>query len=345
MAVDICLFTETKLTNGIHTRSCLGYSVAATRAVSPHQGGVALIYKDSAYWQIESLRKHGPNVISCELVSGFQRRPLVGAYIPPSGNYRLTLAAIDQAMDRFTPEERLRAILLGDLNVNLASPQGARAVEIATALDTHGLEDLVPHFYQRSRFGYGTTWRQCRNGQWINSRCDYILGTDRRIWQNVSIRDPRNFDSDHYMVIGKLLSAPMTGNRRYLLGRRRFPLKLPKWGPQSRADALFQALQEMKTPPQRVNRLKKPWVSEATWKLVDQKAALRHRRQVGHDRELQSESRRLSRRIQQALKADRKQRVETAGAAIEAALSANDLQGAWTQCKAWYREASDRAPK
>ncbi|HEY9814264.1 MAG TPA: hypothetical protein V6D20_00440, partial [Candidatus Obscuribacterales bacterium] len=154
-------------------------------------------------------------------------------------NFRLTLAAINQAMDQFSPEERQWAILLGDLNVNLAQPQGAREVEIAAAVTTHGLEDMLPHFYQRKRYGSRATWHQFRNNERIESRWDYILSTDRRYWRQVGIRDPRNFDLDHYMILGKLVSEPLRGNRRYLNGRRSFPLKLPKWGPQTRADFLF----------------------------------------------------------------------------------------------------------
>ena len=37
---------------------------------------------------------------------------------------------------------------------------------------------------------------------------DYILGTDRRLFGNVSVRDPRH-NSDHYLVLGCLRSASL----------------------------------------------------------------------------------------------------------------------------------------
>ena len=45
----------------------------------------------------------------------------------------------------------------------------------------------------------------------------YILGTDCRLFGNVSVQDPRH-NSDHYMVLGCLHSAPLREHARYLGG-------------------------------------------------------------------------------------------------------------------------------
>jgi exonuclease III len=116
MNVDIGILTETKLTNGIHTRQLSGYQVYATLARSHSQGGVALFFRDSPQWQVESIRLFGPNVISCQLVTGQCRIPVVGAYIPPADES--TLEFIRQAMDSLL--QRCKPLLLGDLNVNVA---------------------------------------------------------------------------------------------------------------------------------------------------------------------------------------------------------------------------------
>ena len=42
-----------------------------------------------------------------------------------------------------------------------------------------------------------------RGGKAVRSRTDYILGTDRSLFRNVAVRDPR-YNSDHYMVMGLL---------------------------------------------------------------------------------------------------------------------------------------------
>ena len=73
MNVDIGILTEAKLTGGIYTRYSSGYNVVATSARVHNQGGVALFYKNSPDWQDESMRHHGPNVISFQLVAASQR--------------------------------------------------------------------------------------------------------------------------------------------------------------------------------------------------------------------------------------------------------------------------------
>ena len=151
MNVDLGLFTEAKLTDGIYTRYASAYNVIATEATSPHQGGVALFYRNSEHWHIESVRKYGPNVISFELVTGHRRWAVVGAYIPPADV--TTLENITQAFEAFPHGRQL--LLLGDLNVNLSSPRDKRGQTIATEVATLGLEDLLLHFRQRRAFRHG----------------------------------------------------------------------------------------------------------------------------------------------------------------------------------------------
>jgi exonuclease III len=70
MHMDIVILKETKLKDERHTKRAFGYDVVATKAISPHQEGVSLIYMTSEYWQVESVRCHGPNVIGFQLVTG-----------------------------------------------------------------------------------------------------------------------------------------------------------------------------------------------------------------------------------------------------------------------------------
>ena len=85
MRVELGVFCETKLTNDMYPRECCGYSVVATQAKCHSQGGVALFYRSNAsQWTIEGTRAHGPNVLSCSLVTGSRRFSLLCVYIPPS---------------------------------------------------------------------------------------------------------------------------------------------------------------------------------------------------------------------------------------------------------------------
>ena len=69
-------------------------------------------------------------------------------------------------------------------------------------------------------------WGMLRKRREVQSQTYYILGTDRRLFGNVSVRDPRQ-NSDHYMVLGCLPSAYLTKHNRYLEGRKRWPLRPP----------------------------------------------------------------------------------------------------------------------
>jgi hypothetical protein len=56
-----------------------------------------------------------------------------------------------------------------------------------------GLEDMSTHFRQRQQFWHGNTWQMEREGNIIRSKCDYILGTNRRMFDyiNFSTRPSR----------------------------------------------------------------------------------------------------------------------------------------------------------
>ena len=213
--IDLAILTETKIPDEVHTHKWKGYDVVCTKAVSRRQGGIAILTRTSTEWHIESLLKHGPNVLSCIFVHGTQRIPLIGAYIPPSD--LATLPFLTEALQRFPNDT---PIVLGDLNANINQPLGARNHEIAGLVSAYGLEDMLPHFHQRRPYRHNTTFFAKRHGQTIRSQCDYILGGDRRLFQNVSIRDPRYFRSDHYMLRGTLLMKPTTSHKRYLNGRK-----------------------------------------------------------------------------------------------------------------------------
>ena len=65
-----------------------------------------------------------------------------------------------------------------------------------------------------------------REGRVVRSWTDYLLGTDRSLFRNVSVRDPRH-NTDHYMVVGHLRSAMARDHACYIKGRRKIPLKPP----------------------------------------------------------------------------------------------------------------------
>jgi exonuclease III len=148
MRIDVGILTETRLSTDRYTRSAYGYTVFATQTNHTNQGGIALIFTNSLYFQIESQQKHGPNVISFILLPGKRRYPMIGAYIPPHDT--TTLHYISKASDRFAGEP---IILLGDINVDpQTQTPNHRDTEIMALSSTLGLEDMATHFIQRKKF-------------------------------------------------------------------------------------------------------------------------------------------------------------------------------------------------
>ena len=120
--------------------------------------------------------------------------------------------------------------MAGDLNTDLGDVDcDGRGAEIAAAITEAGLEDMAAHFLPRKR-KWGRerrTWAMVRGWKAVRSRTDYILGTDRSLFRNVAVRDPRH-NSDHYMVMGLLRGGTGREHVKYIVGRRRIPMKPPK---------------------------------------------------------------------------------------------------------------------
>ena len=144
--------------------------------MSHRQGGVALVYRESPYFQVESSKLHGPNVISAVIVSGNSQYRVVGAYIPPKDT--TTSVHIAAALARFPSQ---KVILVRDLNLNLDSLETDRDMEISDILATSGILDMHRHSKLHGRNRRPTTWHQKREGEVIKSRPDYFLCLDRRI--------------------------------------------------------------------------------------------------------------------------------------------------------------------
>ena len=88
------------------------------------------------------------------------------------------------------------------------------------------------------------------------------------------------------------------------------------------------------------DRNKNEWISEETWRLIDERVSAR--RGTG----VHSRIRRLGRAIQASLQGDRKRRVETAGQEVETLLGEDppNAKEAWRRLKGWYKASLDRAP-
>ena len=230
--------------------------------------------------------------------------------------------------------------MAGDLNTDLgATDNDRRGSEISAAMTEAGVKDMTTHFlpvnqpWGRER----RLWIMVREGRLVSSWTYYLLGTDRSLFRNVSVRDPRH-NTKHYMVVGHLHSATARDHDRYTKRRRKMPLK--PLTETMRRDGLFGALRMAVTKPHERDKHKNAWISEETWRLVDKRVSARRGTRV------RERIWRLVRAIWESLKGDRKQRVEAAGTDVEALLGGDppNAKEVWRRTKGWYRAAVNRAP-
>ena len=164
------------------------------------------------------MRQFFPNVVGFQLETGARRWYIIGCYLDPDET-----STIESVVSALKERPRGAALLVvGYLNMNLTEPENYwSGTEIAAALTEEGIKDMAAHFlpHQRKWGRERRTWIMVREGKVFRSRTDYILGTDRRLFWNVSVWDPRH-NTNHYMVLGCLCSAPEREHNKYLTGSK-----------------------------------------------------------------------------------------------------------------------------
>ena len=81
--MDVGVFQETKLADGIYTWGSAGYRVVATLAPSRHRGGFTILYWDSPNFAVKAIHQFGVNIIACELVTKEWCWYILGCYLAP----------------------------------------------------------------------------------------------------------------------------------------------------------------------------------------------------------------------------------------------------------------------
>ena len=147
-SVDVGVFQETKLTEGIYTGLSEGYMVITTPAPSQHQCGVATLYQDSPVFTVEAIQQFGAKVIACQLATGERRWYIMDCYLVPG--YGTTIRDVEAA--KAEKPRGAEMIVAGDLNVEMRKKGSmGRGKEITVLVETAGLEDMVGHFFPRRR--------------------------------------------------------------------------------------------------------------------------------------------------------------------------------------------------
>ena len=146
----------------------------------------------------------------------------MGCYLAPDNTLM-----IKRVVEALKERPKGSDLLVADnMNVNLTEPEGDRREEnIAATLATDGLEDMAAHFLPRRRRWCQDkrTWSMFRLGREVQSRTDYIMGIDNRLFRNMTIQEPWH-KSDHNLVPGCLCSTPLREHTKYLGRRTQLPL-------------------------------------------------------------------------------------------------------------------------
>ena len=269
------------------------------QVVSASQGGVALVWdKDHNGFEVEKVKIRHPNMLTFELITGKQRFHVVGCYLPPS-SLELLEPVIDALQDA-PAGVKVSTMIWGDLNANLDAPISERDDVVTDVVDSKDLTDVSRHFaVRRSRRRGDTkggrwTWTQEKEGRTLSSKVDYLLyrkADKRRFWR-VGARWSEHLNTDHCAVVAIFRGGREGDLKRYRLKRRRFPIRLPRYGPHSELETAFQELADSVVVPPPREREHNSWISQRTWDLIDLRAGLwKGKRLSGRLRE------RLGRRI------------------------------------------------
>ena len=102
----------------------------------------------------------------------------------------------------------------------------------------------------------------------------YILGMAQQHFYTVGIREPR-IPTDHWMVLLELIGDGARRHRWYGMELTTWPITEANGGTIQEGDYHFMALnQRVKKPSRKGRTTTAPWISDTTWRLADQRAAL-----------------------------------------------------------------------
>ena len=120
--LDLGIFQETKLTDGVYTHGLAKYSVVTTDTPSGHRGGVAVFYWPSPRYAVEAIQQFGPNVVRLQLAKGYWKCSIIRCYLSP--NKTSMIKNVVTALKERPRESGM--LTTGDFSANLDHPEGER---------------------------------------------------------------------------------------------------------------------------------------------------------------------------------------------------------------------------
>ncbi len=315
----------------------------ASKATSPQQGGIALLWTAGHQdFEVEAVKITSSNMLTFQLITGEVQFFMIGAYIPPAD----TTGVDDLRAAWATCPSTCKPLLLGDLNINVGSPQTSREEAIADLLDDINLINMSQKYVQQrcqqQEKGVRWTWWQQRGVHWHQSQPDYCMawGKDAKLFHNVAFWQPRFLTLDHWAVVTSIVRGRHGQLKLYRRRHQRFPLGLPPVEEQDQQTRLFGELQKICEENATMRRMKNDWILEESWRLLAHRATLCHTGCL-----CQTGGRCLNCQIGVSLQKDRTDRTATVGATGEAELTGGNVQEAFRHLKGWYRAATETQAK
>jgi hypothetical protein len=146
MGVGAAVLTEMKIADNRYPKFSSGYKIIASKATSHSQGGVALVWKEGHdSFKVEAATVVTTNLLTFQLVTGYERSYVMGTYIPP--NDTTGVDALRRAWEACPADCVL--LVMGDFNIDFEHPCNARKEDIADLLDKINLVDLSRKFLLR----------------------------------------------------------------------------------------------------------------------------------------------------------------------------------------------------
>ena len=212
---NLGILQETKITSVLYAQNSPAFRVVASEAPSRHRRGVTLFHREYLCFAVEAHQQHDLNVSRFQLVAGGRRCYVVVCYLAmhDASNLERDIASIVQRL------QDMELSVARYSNANWSALDGHNCNEkIAAEMATEGLEDMAAHFLSHSLPWTRDVcmWIMLRRGKKIWSRADYILGTDRRLFQNFTVRDPRH---NTEQPLDSLSAHPHAGHKSDYLER------------------------------------------------------------------------------------------------------------------------------
>jgi hypothetical protein len=146
MGVNCVVLTKVKIMNNKYPRCASGFKVISSKAKSHSQGGIALLWnKGHASLEVKAAIILTPNLLTFQLVMGYELFYVMGIYIAPNDTTRV--AALHAAW-ALCPANCI-PLVLGNLNINFEHPRDAQEEQITNLLDKINFVDTSQKFALR----------------------------------------------------------------------------------------------------------------------------------------------------------------------------------------------------